>query len=219
MNKVILSLLFMAISACIPVYEYVVEYDYSYAGNFKKYRSFDFMKNPYTGGTEAYNAIIEKAITERMGAQGYRYYDKKPSLLITYKIFYDDFYLNGYNQPNLEIWIKNVYSKNYLTVSDIDITDSTQFVDNGFSEEEDEDVLELRKVKDRYDPIKCALREGTIFISFLDRRSERVVWQGYGSGIFGNKNFNNEKFLQITVRKILDKYRILARGFNSQLRQ
>ncbi len=51
------------------------------------------------------NDIVEKAIKIRLQQQGYRMSANKPNILVSYKLFYDDFDFNGYNQPSIEDWV------------------------------------------------------------------------------------------------------------------
>ncbi len=156
-----------------------VESDYSYHGKFKKYKSFDFVKdmNPNRLEDDPQSRIIEDEIRFRMGLIGYKQTDKKPDLLVSYRIFFDDLRFTGFNQPDIEEWVRY----------------------------EDE--------KEKYDPIKYNLRQGTLLILFFDGKQQRTVWQGYASGIFGNALFASEKMLKRPVRAIFDRYRFLAEGF------
>jgi hypothetical protein len=111
-----------------------------------------------------------------MKLQGFKQEVRNPSLLVTYKVFYDDFNFQGYQQPELDQWIRY----------------------------EDEQM--------EYDPVKYSLRQGTLLIIFLDRKKETAVWQGYASSLFGNQQFDNERYLKRAVRNIFDQYRLFADG-------
>ena len=52
------------------------------------------------------DTTLRKAISSRMKLQGFKEENKNPSLLVTYKVFYDDFSFQGYQQPELEQWIR-----------------------------------------------------------------------------------------------------------------
>ncbi len=96
------------VTGCFSYREYPVEYDYSYHGKFKKYRTYAFLEetNPVTDTTTLTNAIIEKVIRDRLAVQGYKYKKEKPNLLVSYKIYYDSLNFHGYDQPSIEDWIK-----------------------------------------------------------------------------------------------------------------
>jgi len=172
----LLATLFLA--SCGGTKDYLIESDYSYSGKFKKYKTFTFVDQTGTDSDSAiFNPIIEEAITYRMKLQGYEYTDDKPNLLVSYRMFFDNFDFLGYNQPEIEHWTK--------------------------TEKEDEE----------YNPVEYELREGTLLILFHDRRKRKVIWQGYASGVFGNKRFNNERYLKRAVRSIFDRYRFFAEGY------
>jgi hypothetical protein len=99
---VILALL----TSCLGYKELPVEYDYSYKGNFKKYKTFDIMKPAGPADSSMTNSIIEKSIIARMKFLGYRQSTSKPHLIIGFKMFNDSLRFNGYNQPAIEEWVK-----------------------------------------------------------------------------------------------------------------
>jgi hypothetical protein len=98
------------VSGCFAYREYPVEYDYSYHGKFKKYHTYAFLENQSEPSDSlATNEIIEKVIKDRLAVQGYRYKDEKPNLLVSYKIYFDSLNFRGYDQMDIEDWVK--YSK------------------------------------------------------------------------------------------------------------
>lgn len=107
-TAIILFAVFTIVTGCFSYREYPVEYDYSYYGKFKKYKTYAFMHNSYNkNDTSVSNAIIEKVIKDRLNVQGYRYKDVKPNLLVSYKIYYDSLTFRGYDQPSIENWVKS----------------------------------------------------------------------------------------------------------------
>jgi hypothetical protein len=104
----LLPLLFLPILliSCLGYKELPVEYDYSYKGNFKKYRTFDIMKPAGMKDSTMMNATIEKSIISRMKFLGYRQVSNKPHLIIGFKMFSDSLKFNGYNQPDIEEWVR-----------------------------------------------------------------------------------------------------------------
>ena len=106
MMKLITPLLLLALLAsCLGYKELPVEYDYSYKGNFKKYRTFDIMKPAGLNDTTMVNDLIERSIIARMKFLGYRQASNKPHLIIGFKMFADSLKFNGYNQPEIEEWV------------------------------------------------------------------------------------------------------------------
>lgn len=109
-NLLILSFIvfLIVISSCMRR-EYVLEYDYDYKGNFKKYSSFNFMRNAkleQDSAELAYKPMLEEAIKNRMEVLGYKLSEDKPRLLVAYSIFYDNMKFRGYMQPELEKWVE-----------------------------------------------------------------------------------------------------------------
>ena len=86
-------------AGCYSYREYPVEYDYSYRGKFKNYKTFAFLTNS-NGEETGTNTAIEKAIQNRMELQGYRFKVDKPNLLVAYMIYFDSLNFRGYDQPD-----------------------------------------------------------------------------------------------------------------------
>lgn len=82
-----------------------MEYDYSYRGNFKRYRTFEILK-PETDTAQSVSQV-QAAIASRMKFLGYKQTATRPHLLIGFKIFPDSVTLGGYAQPNIEEWVKS----------------------------------------------------------------------------------------------------------------
>ncbi|HCM75065.1 MAG TPA: hypothetical protein DIS90_01690 [Cytophagales bacterium] len=93
-------------SSCLGYKELPVEYDYSYAGTFKKYRTFDIMRPVGISDSSMTNSLIEKSILSRMKFLGYKQTDRRPHLIVGFKMFTDSLNFNGYNQPDIEEWVK-----------------------------------------------------------------------------------------------------------------
>ena len=93
-------------SGCLVTRNIEVEYDYSYQGNFRKYETFNFISF-LDKDTLSNNDVIESAITARLGAQGYKFRTRKPNLLIGYRVYFDSLNWTGYDQPDIEEWIKH----------------------------------------------------------------------------------------------------------------
>jgi hypothetical protein len=105
----LLAIIFL-VSGCFSYREYPVEYDYSYHGKFKKYHSYAFLENANPEyDSSVSNDIIEKVIRNRLAIQGYKYKKVKPNLLVSYKIYFDSLNFQGYDQPDIEEWVR--YSK------------------------------------------------------------------------------------------------------------
>lgn len=101
-----LLVLVALLSSCLGYKELPVEYDYSYQGTFKKYRTFDIMRPVGMTDSTMTNTLIEKSILSRMKFLGYRQTDRRPHLIIGFKMFTDSLTFNGYSQPDIEQWVK-----------------------------------------------------------------------------------------------------------------
>lgn len=114
MNKIIAPLVLLVLFAsCLGYKELPVEYDYSYKGNFKRYRTFDIMKPAGPVDSSMVNDVIEKSIIQRMKFLGYKQVTNKPHLIIGFKMFKDSLRFNGYNQPEIEEWVKSQQEIDY----------------------------------------------------------------------------------------------------------
>lgn len=201
MYRYFIILCLAALTSCLSTREHVVESDYSYRGRFNKYKTFGFMNNKHTGGLTEHNATIEKQIGRRLRSMGYQYTDHKPSLIVSYKLYHSGFQIKSYAQPVFEDWLTQTYSAKV-------VSDETE-VDE---EELDEEIA--ASDEEAYTPFIRDIKEGAVFISFVDRRAKQAVWQGYASGTLKDEEQDNERFLNATVGKILDEYRALANGFD-----
>jgi hypothetical protein len=53
------------------------------------------------------NEVIEKSIVARMKFLGYKPSDSKPHLIVGFKMYSDSLKFNGYDQPEIEDWVKS----------------------------------------------------------------------------------------------------------------
>lgn len=57
--------------------------------------------------TTMVNEIVEKSIISRMKFLGYKQTETRPHLIIGFKMYNDSLRFNGYDQPEIEEWIKS----------------------------------------------------------------------------------------------------------------
>ena len=100
-SSLILFTISLLFSACLSQKDYIAESDFNYAGNFKKYKTFGFVNNPFPD-TTSHHLAIEKTISNRLGSQGFKLQTDKPDILINYKVFTDDVKYRGYEQPDFD---------------------------------------------------------------------------------------------------------------------
>ncbi len=198
----------MMLVGCVTTRDVVLDSDYSYKGRFNRYRTFSFMADESTDAFDC-NPIVQKVIQSRLGAMGYQREEASPDLLITYKFFYDKVDFLVYNQPDFNQWVESTYGAQLArgNPDSIALVADTKKV----KEPEDSSLPESQG----YDPIKTPMLEGMIFLSFYDTRRNEHVWSGYMSGVFRDTNSDNEVFLKSSIGKIMDEYKVLARGYKS----
>jgi len=63
---------------------------------------------------------------------------------------------------------------------------------------------------EEYDPVQLDLKKGTLFVIMRDHEQDNTVWQGYASSVFGNDNFDNDRYIKNVTRSMFDQYRIFA---------
>lgn len=131
-NTFTLSLIIFLIvlSSCMRR-EYVLEYDYDYKGNFKKYSSFNFMRNAkidQDSAELAYKPLLEEVIKNRMEILGYKLSEDKPRLLVAYSIFYDNMKFRGYLQPELEKWVEKATDEDAYDPVKLELKEGTVLV-------------------------------------------------------------------------------------------
>ncbi len=101
-----LSFSTLLLTGCLNYGNYRVESDYSYAGKFNDYKSFNFFDELIQDTTRR-NVILANAIRSRLNLQGYKLTNRNPNLLVSYKIFFGDMQFKGYEQPDIVYWSKN----------------------------------------------------------------------------------------------------------------
>lgn len=108
--KYTLSILLSCVllTGCFLTQELPVEYDYSYRGRFDKYDTFDFViqNDQRTFVNNRLKKIITSSIESHMEFLGYKQKERKPDLLLSFSVFVDSLNLRGYNQPEIEEWMK-----------------------------------------------------------------------------------------------------------------
>jgi len=186
-SPTLFAIIAMVFFSCSSLQQRSIQYDYSYEASFNDYDSFKFI-DPQPEGPAS--DLIFKSIHDRLQAQGYKYNDTNPSLLINYKIFDTEVDFVGYQQPGM-----NQFINRRGDLLRLDVT---------------ENALDDPDFEYQYKRYK--LKKGTLLISFFDIDQERTIWQGYASGIY-EPNAKNDRFLKWAVGKILDKYQVVSNDY------
>lgn len=170
--------------------DYVADSDFNYSGNFKRYKTYGFVKNPYQDSLEYYQAI-ERTISSRLGSQGYRQKDEQPDLLINYKIFTDEVKYRGYDQPNFDFWLQR---KNDIVA---------------LTEEEEK---ENREKDETYNRVKYTENNGLLVIFVIDNKKGNTIWQGYTAAYFDLVSPDVSTELTKATYRVMDQFRVLTRN-------
>ncbi|UOG75901.1 DUF4136 domain-containing protein [Hymenobacter tibetensis] len=181
------SSLALALSGCFAAREARVESDYSYAGAFRRYRTYEFVTGEgLAADTSKLGEVLRDAIRTRMKVQGYKPSKRRPDLLVNFRVYEGDMRFRGYAQEDISRWV------------------------NEEKIEDDETPAEQRT---GYQPVRMLLAEGTLLITLIDNRTNRAVWNGYASGVTVPTGVQGEVVLRRSVRSIFDQYRVFTAGY------
>ena len=188
--KPTLTLLLLAtlvLSGCMTTREARVESDYSYRGNFRHYRTYDFVTGTgLTADSSRLGQSLREAIQQRFLAQGYRMARRRPDMLVNFRVYQGDMNFHGFAQEDLSQWIKR-------------------------NIEEDDDTP--KEDRQGYQPVRLLLAEGTLLVTLIDVKTNRAGWNGYASGVTVPEGPMGEIVLRRSVRSILDRYRVFTEEF------
>ncbi|MBX0292166.1 DUF4136 domain-containing protein [Hymenobacter sp. HSC-4F20] len=177
----------LLLSGCLMSREARVESDYSYAGQFRRYRTYEFISGDgINSDTSRLGQAVRDAIRARMKIQGYRPANRRPDLLVNFRLFEGDMRFRGYSQD-----------------------DFTKWVERGSTEDEETPADERKG----YQPVRLLLSEGTLLVTLIDNRTNRAVWNGYASGVSVPSGPQGEIVLRRSVRSIFDQYHVFTAGY------
>ena len=176
-----------ALPGCMTTREARVESDYSYRGNFRHYRTYDFVTGTgLTADTSRLGQSVREAIQQRLQVQGYRQAKRRPDMLVNFRVYEGDMNFHGFVQEDLSQWIKRNIEEN----------DDTP-----------------REAMQGYQPVRLLLAEGTLLLTLIDVKTNRAVWNGYASGVSVPEGPMGAVVLRRSVRSILDRYRVFTEEF------
>ncbi|MCC3158824.1 DUF4136 domain-containing protein [Hymenobacter sp. 15J16-1T3B] len=182
----------LLLSSCFTAREGRIESDYSYAGNFRHYRTFAFLQGA-DGSPRDSAAVLDEtvrdAIQTHLRAQGYKLNQRRPDLLISYRVFDGAMRFTGYNQPDLMQWVRKE------------------------AVEDDETPTDERQ---GYDRVRYLLNDGTLLITLIDHKNGRAVWQGYASNVTARQGAQASIIMRRAVRSIFDRYRVLSEDYQNE---
>ena len=181
------STLCLLLTGCFTAREARVESDYSYAGQFRRYRTYEFVSGQgLAADTSRLGDAVRDAIRLRLKVQGYRPARRHPDLLVNFRLFEGDMRFRGYMQQDFARWISNGYVEDEETPSE---------------------------GRQGYEPVRMLLKEGTLLITLIDHKTNRAVWNGYASGVSIPAGNQGEVVLRRSVRSIFDQYHVFTEGY------
>jgi len=181
------SALALSLSGCFAAREARIESDYSYAGAFRRYRTYEFVTGDgLAADSSKLGEVLRDAIRTRMKVQGYKPSKRRPDLLVNFRVYEGDMRFRGYAQEDISRWV------------------------NAEKIEDDDTPAEQRT---GYQPVRMLLAEGTLLITLIDNRTNRAVWNGYASGVTVPNGTQGEVVLRRSVRSIFDQYRVFTQGY------
>ena len=179
--------LVLALSGCFAAREARIESDYSYAGAFRRYRTYEFVTGDgLAADSSKLGEVLRDAIRTRMKVQGYKPSKRRPDLLVNFRVYEGDMRFRGYAQEDIARWV---------------------------NEEKVEDDDTPAEERTGYQPVRMLLAEGTLLITLIDNHTNRAVWNGYASGVTVPNGVQGAVVLRRSVRSIFDQYRVVTEGY------
>jgi hypothetical protein len=153
--------------------------------NFNKYKSFTWLHGE-NGKLENQSDLIESkirgAVTKEFEKIGWRESKNKPDVILDYDVLIERSSKQQsepvYSQPYSRL-VFNPYTRRYVT-----IYYPSQFLG--------------------YESYEKVIREGTITVTMLDAKTDKIVWQGWTTAEVNNRNLTNKE-IQRAVANIFKK--------------
>lgn len=151
--------------------------------NFNEYRSFGWLES----SKDKKNSLTEKKIREAVTAElikaGWKQNERRPDVYLNYEVVVERSTRESndpmYSRPAMR-YLYNPYTRRVVTVYY-----PSQFIG--------------------YDRREESIREGTVTISMIDARSEKVVWQGWTTDEVNSRNLTTKE-INAAVRSIFKKF-------------
>ncbi|WP_306413710.1 DUF4136 domain-containing protein [Cecembia lonarensis] len=170
--------------------DYVAEYDFAYTGNFKRYKTFNFVGNNDQNDSIVFYQTIENTITNRLGSQGFKKDEEKPDILINYAIFNDRVRYRGYDQPNFDYWLDRRS----------EATDMEKL-----------NEAEARERDETYNSVRFLENNGMLVVFVIDNKRGNTIWQGYAPASFDFLSPEIHTDLTRATYRVMDQFRVLSK--------
>jgi len=157
--------------------------------NLSNYRSFAWVETKDSSNEEKTKAItlteqtVRKAVNEELNSEGWKEVRNRPEVLISYDVLVENAVKEStdpvYSRPQNRYYY-NPYSRRWSS-----IYYPSQFIG--------------------YDRNQYQTREGTVTITMMDAKTDKVIWQGWTTAEVNNKNLTSKE-IQTSVRNIFRKF-------------
>ena len=157
--------------------------------NLSNYKSFAWVETKDSSNEEKTKTItlteqtVRKAVNEELNSEGWKEVRNRPEVLISYDVLVENAVKEStdpvYSRPQNRYYY-NPYSRRWSS-----IYYPSQFVG--------------------YDRNQYQTREGTVTITMMDAKTDKVIWQGWTTAEVNNKNLTSKE-IQTSVRNIFRKF-------------
>ncbi len=157
--------------------------------NLSNYKSFAWVETKDSSNEEKTKTItlteqtVRKAVNEELNSEGWKEVRNRPEVLISYDVLVENAVKEStdpvYSRPQNRYYY-NPYSRRWSS-----IYYPSQFLG--------------------YDRNQYQTREGTVTITMMDAKTDKVIWQGWTTAEVNNKNLTSKE-IQNSVRSIFRKF-------------
>jgi len=157
--------------------------------NLSNYKSFAWVETKDSSNGEKTKTItlteqtVRKAVNEELNSEGWKEVRNRPEVLISYDVLVENAVKEStdpvYSRPQNRYYY-NPYSRRWSS-----IYYPSQFLG--------------------YDRNQYQTREGTVTITMMDAKTDKVIWQGWTTAEVNNKNLTSKE-IQNSVRSIFRKF-------------
>jgi hypothetical protein len=154
--------------------------------NFNNYKTFTWLhgdKGKLENQSDLIESKVRQAVTAELQKAGWRQVKTKPDVILDYDLLVEKASKETseavYSQPYSRL-IYNPYTRRYAT-----IYYPSQFLG--------------------YESYEQLIKEGTITITMIDAKTDKVVWQGWTTEEVNNRNLTSKE-IQNAVRSIFKKF-------------
>ncbi len=157
--------------------------------NLSNYKSFAWVETKDSGNEEKIKTMtlteqmVRKTVNEELNSEGWKEVRNRPDVLISYDVLVENAVKEStdpvYSRPQNRYYY-NPYSRRWSS-----IYYPSQFLG--------------------YDRNQYQTREGTVTITMMDAKTDKVIWQGWTTAEVNNKNLTSKE-IQNSVRSIFRKF-------------